>query len=68
MCVMLYFLDEDYMYSTEDDLYEETEPEEIWRYNAESFGWTEMYVSKQLAWNRVPCWTTLLSAWLAQGM
>lgn len=29
MCVMLYFLDEDYMYSTEDDLYEETEPEEI---------------------------------------
>lgn len=60
ICVVLYFLDEDNMCNAEDGLWEETEPKEIWRYKAESFGGTEKQVSKQLASEqRVPCWTTL---------
>lgn len=51
---MLYFLDEDNMCNAEDDLWEETEPKEIWRYEAESFGGTEKQVSKQPALEQSP--------------
>lgn len=52
LCAVLPLLGKDNMQNIKDDLWEETEPDELWSNSVESFRGREKCVSEQLAWNR----------------